>query len=71
MSWEGSRFEEFFPGCSAAGGNGALTIRRLSGSHVYFAHPRRGKAVSVPAGRSIKPAYVRAFACLMERVRQA
>jgi predicted RNA binding protein YcfA (HicA-like mRNA interferase family) len=38
-----------------------IKIRRPGGSHVQFTHPRVREAVSMPARRPIKPAYVRAL----------
>ena len=46
-------------------------VRKSSGSHVYFTHPRSAVALSVPARRPIKPVYVRAFVALIDAVRDA
>jgi hypothetical protein len=48
-----------------------ISIRRPGRSHVYFTHPQVREGVSVPARRPIKPPYVRAFVCYVDRVRQA
>ena len=45
-----------------------LMVRKPGGSHVYFTHPTRPGALSVPARRPIKPVYVRRFVELIEKV---
>jgi class 3 adenylate cyclase len=44
-------------------------IRKPGGSHVVFEHPAVGEAISVLAGRPIKPVYVRRFVAFIEAVR--
>jgi hypothetical protein len=46
-----------------------VNVRRPGGSHVVFEHPGVAEAVSIPARRPIKPAYVRRFVAFIEAVR--
>jgi hypothetical protein len=47
----------------------AVNVRKRSGSHVVFEHPRLAEALSVPARRPIKPVYIRRFVALIDAVR--
>lgn len=52
----------------ALGRRYGLTARRPPGSHVVFQHPESALAVTVPAGRPVKPVYVRKFLELLDEV---
>jgi predicted RNA binding protein YcfA (HicA-like mRNA interferase family) len=45
-----------------------ITVRRPPGSHVVFQHPDSALTVTVPAGRPIKPVYIRKFLELVDQM---
>ena len=46
-----------------------VNVRKPGSSHVVFEHPGIREALSVPAGRPIKPVYVRRFVALIDAVK--
>jgi predicted RNA binding protein YcfA (HicA-like mRNA interferase family) len=46
-----------------------ISVRKPSGSHVLFSHPKLREALSVPARRPIKPVYIVQFVCFVDRAR--
>lgn len=49
----------------------AVECRCEGGSHHVFSHPAVAEIVSVPAHRPIKPAYVRQFVALIDKVKES
>ena len=49
----------------------AVECRSQGGSHHVFSHPAVAAIVSVPAHRPIKPAYVRQFVALIDKVKES
>ncbi|MFG1419465.1 hypothetical protein V5F38_18695 [Xanthobacter sp. V0B-10] len=46
----------------------ALKFRKVTGTHVVFTHPSVPDCVAVPLRRKIRPAHVRAFVAMIDRM---
>jgi predicted RNA binding protein YcfA (HicA-like mRNA interferase family) len=51
-------------------GRFGIVVRKGSGSHVSFSHPKWIEILTVPARRPIKPIYVKKFVSLIDMLKE-